>query len=110
MNRQKLIKAGATFLLGAVVSLGLYIPFYEAAQPQKALENARVTRVQYYRYREIWACSGYNVSVEGENSPIDFPDNSWDTRIKEGEIVRKLVVRKRFPLFGQQLAGLEVLK
>lgn len=92
-----------------LAAFGGYARFWEYRQPTEEIKHAIVQEIKPYYYRsEVHSSiSGNRIYIEGEKRPIDFPSDKWDKTVKAGDSV-DLVVRRSFPLFGDELDGIQI--
>ena len=107
---QKYLIVGLLCFTGVVFSLGMYTNIWEWQQPKQHIPRTKVVSINPYSSDNDlhWSSRGYRTQIEGENRVIDFPSKHWDETVREGDTV-KMVVRKSFPLFGNELDGLRVV-
>jgi hypothetical protein len=109
-NIRKSIGVYAT--IGTFVGLASFLGYariWEYRQPKQEIRNAIVTDIKPYYYRNElhWSTSGNRIFIESEKRPIDFPSDNWDKTVEKGDSV-DLVVRRSFPLFGDELDGIHI--
>ena len=107
---QKYLTLGLLYFVVAVFLLGMYAKTWEWQQPKQKIPHARVLSVKPYSSDNDlhWTSKGYRIQLEGEARVIDFPSKYWDKTVKEGDTV-VMIVRKSFPLFGNELDGLSIM-
>lgn len=108
-NVGKYAIAGILTAFAGLTVLGVYAKTWEYRQPKQPIENARVLSIEPRSSTNDlhWTSKGYRLQIEGENRVIDFPVKNWDDTVKEGDSV-DLVVRRSFPLFGNELDGIQI--
>ena len=106
---QKYLIFALFYLVVAMFLLGMYARIWEWRQPKQHIPQAKVLSIKPYSSDNDlhWKSRGYRTQLEGEDRLIDFPLNCWDEAVKEGDTV-SMTVRKSFPLFGNELDGLNV--
>ena len=99
----------ALVMFTGITGFGGYAKIWEHKQPKEEIKNAIIKEIHpYYHRNELhWPFRGNGIYVEGESKLIDFPSNKWDNTIKVGDSV-DMIVRKNFPLFGEELDGLQI--
>jgi len=110
MKKIKYVVYGLIAVLVGITTLGVYARVWEWMQPQQEINNAVVRSIVPYYYGGgdlHWSSRGNRIYIQGENSPIDFPSKNWNNTVKEGDTV-DLVVRRSFPLFGDELDGFSI--
>jgi hypothetical protein len=108
-NIGKYISAGLITITAGLASLGAYASIWEYRQPKQTIENAQVLDIMPYRFSNDLHLTSkkYTIKIDKSKSVIDFQEKSWDNTIKKGDSI-DLVVRKSFPLFGDELDGLKI--
>jgi hypothetical protein len=108
LRNNKLLYAGIAIFAG-LTSFGGYARLWEYRQPKIEIKNAILSEVKpYHSHNELhWSYSGNRIYIVGENRIIDFPSGNWDNTVQAGDSV-DLIVRKSFPLFGDELDGLYI--
>ena len=85
-----------------------YARIWEYRQPTEEIKNTIVREIRpYYVRSEMGSFRGNKLYIEGEDRFIDFPSGKWDKTVKTGDSV-DLVVRRSFPLFGDELDGIHI--
>ena len=108
-NIRKYSTAGIVTVFAGLTALGGYARIWEYRQPNRPVENARVQSIDpYTNHNDLHRTSrGYRVKIDGEDRVIDFPAKNWDDTVRKGDSV-DLVVRRSFPLFGDELDGIQI--
>jgi hypothetical protein len=108
---QKYWTFGLLCFIGAVLALGMYARIWEWQQPIHQVPQAKIVSIKPYSSDNDlhWSSRGYRIHIEGEEKVIDFPSKHWDKTVREGETVA-MTVRKSFPLFGNELDGLSIMR
>ena len=106
---QKYLTLGLSFLVVAMLLLGMYAKIWEWQQPKQQVPHAKVLSVKPYSSGNDlhWTSKGYRIQLEGEGRVVDFPLDHWDTTVREGDSVT-MTVRRSFPMFGDELDGLSI--
>jgi hypothetical protein len=107
---QKYLTLGLFCFIGVLLALGMYAKIWEWQQPKQHIPRTKVVSINPYSSDNDlhWSSRGYRTQIEGENRVIDFPSKHWDKTVKEGDTV-SMTVRKSFPLFGNELDGLNIM-
>ncbi|RLE43304.1 hypothetical protein DRJ48_01330 [Candidatus Woesearchaeota archaeon] len=105
----KCVIGGVLAIATGFSAIGIYARIWEARQPTRLIEGARVVSIEPYSfYNDLhWNAKGYRIKVEGLELMIDFPERAWDKTVQVGDSV-DLIVRKSFPLFGDEYDGLRI--
>ena len=98
------------YFVVSIFLLGMYAKIWEWQQPKRHIPHAKVLSIKPYSSDNDlhWRLRGYRTQIEGEDRVIDFPSKCWDETVREGDTVA-MTVRKSFPLFGNELDGLNVM-
>ena len=106
----KYLTLGLFCFIGALFVLGVSAKIWEWQQPKQHIPQARVVSIKPYSSDNDlhWSPRGYRTQIEGEDRVIDFPSKHWDETVEEGDTVA-MTVRKSFPLFGNELDGLNIM-
>lgn len=109
-NNSAKLYFGAMFaLVGGIAALGLYARIWEGMQPEETINSAKVLSIEpYNRSNDLhWSSRGNRLRIVGGDRVIDFPRSRWDSSVQVGDTI-DLVVRRSFPLFGDELDGREI--
>ena len=112
MSLRGYICSGVLLSFIGVAGLGAYARIWESRQPEREIKNVIVENITPYEHANDihWDSKGFLVFIKGEKMPIDVPSKNIhclkeDYPIKEKDMVN-LIVRRSFPLFGDELDGL----
>ena len=107
---KKYLTLGLFCFVGGLLALGMYAKIWEWQQPKQHIPRTKVVSIKPYSSDNDlhWSIRGYRTKIEGENRVIDFPSKHWDETVREGDAVA-ITVRKSFPLFGDELDGLNIM-
>lgn len=108
-NVERYVLTGVVIVGAGLLALGAYARIWEYRQPRQQIERARVLSIEpYSAHNDLhWTSEGYRIRINGEGRVIDFPVKNWDDSVREGDSV-DLVVRRSFPLFGNELDGIQI--
>ena len=108
-NIKKYTVGGIITTFAGLTALGGYARIWEYRQPNQPIKNARVLSIEpYSSHNDLhWTSRGYRIRIDGEDRVIDFPTKNWDDTVREGDSV-DLIVRRSFPLFGDELDGIQI--
>lgn len=108
-NIKKYAMTGTVAVFTGLVALGSYARIWEYREPNQPIQNAQIQSIEPYNFRNDlhWSSTGYRVRIDGEDRVIDFPSKNWDDTVRKGDSV-DLVVRRSFPLFGNELDGIQI--
>jgi hypothetical protein len=103
-------KRGVIIIFSAATALGIYNKLWIYNQPKQKIEQALVTSITPYYFRNdlMFSSDGYNLTIltiRGENKFIDISSNNWDNTVKKGDLV-DLVVKPT--MLGSGLDGLAI--
>jgi hypothetical protein len=110
LKKIRYIVCGLTAVLLGIITLGVYARIWEWTQPRQEIEKAVVSSIEPYYHSGgdlHWSSRGNRIYIQGENRPIDFPSKNWNNTVREGDTIN-LIVKKSFPLFGDELDGLNI--
>ncbi len=108
------IASSLIVLFGAAISILTYASSWESKQPIMPISEAVIKTIDpYSNHNDLHRTSrGNRVYIEGENRPIDFPENVWnaniDSTVQEKDTTT-MAVRESFSywrLLEDQLDGL----
>lgn len=105
----KYFAIGVISVVGTLYALGGYARIWEYRQPKQSITQAEILSIgPYSSHNELhWSSKGNRVRTRGEDRVIDFPLKNWDKTVRVGDSV-DLVVRRSFPLFGNELDGISI--
>ena len=107
---QKYLTVGLLCFIAVLFAIGMYAKIWESQQPKQHIPQAKVVSIKPYSSDNDlhWSSRGYRTQIEGEDKVIDFSAKHWDETVREGDTVA-MTVRRSFPLFGNQLDGLNIM-